>query len=309
MPRELKIKLIRGLRNLKYYPAAPSVVTIGAFDGLHLGHQAVLDSLKKYPNYRKVVILFEPLPKEFFSNTPIPRLSRLRDKLIFLDQFGVDTVLCLRFDQDFSEMTAENFIKKILIEGLNTKYLLIGDDFKFGFKQAGDFNLLKQQTAFETFPTPTFLKEGRRVASSWVRSAVMAGDFELAEFLLGRPYLLNGKVQHGDKNGRKLGFPTLNIGLSQPMAVQGVYEVRVSGIIPNQELLGVANVGTRPTFKLGVRRFLEVHLLDFNQDCYGKKIAVRFVRKIRDEKRFESLEALKNQIKIDIFSCERGALN
>lgn len=299
----MSLKLINGLHNLKNYQG-PSVVTIGAFDGMHLGHQSVIQSMQKFPG-KKIVILFEPLPKEFFSQTPIPRLSRLRDKLIILEKLGIDGVLCIKFDPKFSAMTAQEFIQEILIKGLNTQYLIIGDDFKFGFQRQGDFELLKNQKYFKTFPTETFFKNNRRVASSWVRSAVMSGDFELAKSLLGRPYVLHGKVQHGDKNGRKLGFPTLNIGLSKPMAVSGVYEVMVHGIDKNQALLGVANVGTRPTLKLGFRRFLEVHLLDFQGDCYGQKIAVEFIRKIRDEKKFESLEALKNQIQADIHSVKR----
>lgn len=293
----MPLQLIRGIHNLKNYQG-PSVVTIGAFDGMHLGHQAVIKSLDKFPG-KKVVILFEPLPKEFFSKTNMPRLSRLRDKLKYLKSMGVDAVLCIKFDQKFSELSAQDFIDKILIQGLNTRHLIIGDDFKFGFKRQGDFDLLNTQKSFKTIPTETYEQNNKRVASSWVRSAVMSGDFELAKSLLGRPYVLEGKVQHGDKNGRKLGFPTLNIGLSKPMAVSGVYAVKVRGI-GNVERLAVANIGTRPTFKLGLRRFLEVHLLNFEGDCYGLTISVEFIKKIRDEKRFESLEALKEQIKKDI---------
>jgi len=321
--QKLKIKLIRGLHNLKNFKiknSGPSVVTIGAFDGMHLGHQEVINSLKKYPG-KKVVIMFEPvLPKEFFSKSHIPRLSRLRDKLIFLDQLGIDAVLSIKFDQKFSEISPDDFIKNILIAGLDTRFLIIGDDFKFGYQRAGDFEYLKSETYFKTYPTETLLKNHKRIASSWVRELVMAGNFEGVKDLLGRAYSLSGKVGHGDKKGRVLGFPTLNIFLSKPMAVSGVYLVKVSGI-NNQIFYGVANIGTRPTLTQGLKRLLEIHLLldvppcsggpvcpSYSQareeglipNCYGLNISVEFIKKIREEKKFESLEALKAQILKDV---------
>ncbi len=304
--KSLNIKIIRGLHNLKNFQiknSGPSVVTIGAFDGMHLGHQEVINSLKKYPG-KKVVIMFEPvLPKEFFSKSPIPRLSRLRDKLIFLDQLGIDAVLAIKFNQRFSEISPDDFIKNILISGLNTRFLIIGDDFRFGFKRAGDFELLKSQTCFQTFSTLTFVKDNKRVASSWVRELVMAGDFEGVKNLLGRPYSLSGKVGHGDKKGRVLGFPTLNIFLKKPMAVSGVYLVKVVGI-ENKIFYGVANIGIRPTLTQGLKRLLEIYLFLGQEEpelnAYGLNISVEFIQKIRDEKKFESLEGLKTQIFQDV---------
>lgn len=310
---KLKIKIIRGLINLKNFQIknpGPSVVTIGAFDGMHLGHQEVINSLKKFPG-QKVVIMFEPvLPKEFFSKSNIPRLSRLRDKLLFLEKLEIDAVLFIKFDQNFSELSAQDFIKNILISGLDTRFLIIGDDFRFGFKRAGDFELLKSQNYFQTFSTPTFLNNHKRVASSWVRECVMAGDFEAVKDLLGRPYSLSGKVSHGDKQGRVLGFPTLNIFLKKPMAVSGVYLVKVVGI-ENKIFYGVANIGIRPTLTQGLKRLLEVHLIQFPEAscrggpvclpcCYGLNISVEFIKKIRDEQKFASLYELKAQILKDI---------
>lgn len=291
------MKLIRGLTNLKAL-TAPSVVTIGAFDGLHLGHQAVLEQLDTYP-YQKVVILFEPQPKEYFSKQPAPRLSRLRDKLNFLAQQGVDIAVCIRFNADFANITAAQFIDDILIKKLNCKTLVVGDDFRFGHKRLGDFDLLQADKRFDVVPTQTFQIDNARVSSSRVRDAVLSGDFTQAEVLLGRAYSLSGKVAHGDKVGRQWGFPTLNIGLSKPMVVSGVYVVQVHGLA-KAPLKGVANVGVRPTVGQGMRRFLEVHLLNFSGDCYGQKIAVDFIHKIRDEQRFESLDALKVQIANDV---------
>lgn len=290
------MQLIRGLQNLHHY-TGPSIVTIGAFDGLHAGHQAVLQQLKESP-YKSVVILFEPLPKEYFAKQPIKRLSRLRDKLHYLKASGIDAVLCIRFNERFSQMTAQQFIDVVLLQGLNTEHLIVGDDFRFGFKRQGDFTLLQQQ-GFRCESTNTYLIDDQRVSSSRVRNAVIAGEFSEAKKLLNRSYALSGKVQHGDKNGRKWGFPTLNIGLSHEMAVSGVYAVRVNGLADGP-LNGVANVGVRPTVSQGLRRFLEVHLLDFDGDCYGREIVVDFIEKIRDEVRFASLDELKAQISLDV---------
>ena len=257
-----------------------------------------MSQMDQYP-YQKVVILFEPQPKEFFSQTQTPRLSRLRDKLLFLEQQGVDAALCIRFNAQFSQMSAQQFIDEVLVEKLNCKALIVGDDFHFGHGRTGNFDLLAQDGRFEVQSTQTLKENAIRVSSSRVREAVMEGDFARAATLLGRPYTLSGKVAHGDKVGRTWGFPTLNIGLSKAMAVHGVYVVKVHGINA-QALNGVANVGTRPTVKMGLRRFLEVHLLDFTGECYGKKIEVEFLAKLRDETRFESVDALKAQIQRDV---------
>lgn len=294
------MQFIRGLQNLSRYQG-PSIVTIGAFDGLHLGHQAVLEQLKESP-YKSVVVLFEPLPKEFFSHQPMKRLSRLRDKILYLEHFGIDAVLCIHFNEAFSKMPAQAFIDGVLLEGLGTKHLIVGDDFRFGFKREGDFALLSQQ-GFACEATQTFEIDSLRVSSSRVRNAVLSGDFKLANILLGRPYALSGKVQHGDQNGRKWGFPTLNIGLSHEMAVSGVYAVKVQGV-DTRVFNGVANVGVRPTVSQGLRRFLEVHLFGYEGDCYGCPIRVEFIDKIRDEQRFASLDELKAQVNQDVLRAK-----
>jgi riboflavin kinase/FMN adenylyltransferase len=295
------MRLIRGLHSLALFKR-PCVATIGVFDGLHRGHHAVIEQVKCKARELKVpsvVILFEPQPFEFFHpDTAAPRLTRLRDKLMILKNWQVDYVLCLRFDATLAQLSPQDFIQKILIDGLHVKHLVVGDDFRFGKGRMGDFELLCQQKHFTVQDTKTLLQAGQRISSTQVRTAIAAGDFAKAEQLLGRSYVLHGKVQHGDKRGRQLGFPTLNIGSLKPMVVHGVYAVKVYGI-GNQVLNGVANVGRRPTVD-GIKRLLEVYLLDFTGDCYGRSICVEFVAKIRDEQKFTSLELLKQQIQQDV---------
>ena len=292
--------LLRNLYNAM--PHAGCVATIGVFDGLHRGHHAVIEQVKRKASELgspSVVILFEPQPFEFFHpETAAPRLTRLRDKLIILKTWQVDYVLCLRFDATFAQLSAQDFIQNILVDGLHVKHLVVGDDFRFGQGRKGDFELLCQQKRFTVEDTKTLLQDEQRISSTQVRTAIARGDFAKAEQLLGRPYVLHGKVQHGDKRGRQLGFPTLNIGSLKPMVVHGVYAVKVYGI-SDQPLNGVANVGRRPTVD-GIKRLLEVYLLDFNGDCYGRSISVEFIGKIRDEQKFTSLELLKQQIQQDV---------
>lgn len=297
----MKTQLIRGLYNLKPDPKG-CVLTIGNFDGVHLGHQALLAHLKekaKKMGLPTLAITFEPLPKEFFGYQKIvPRLTRVREKFLAMAACQIDKILFIHFNQMFADMTAEDFIQKILIQQLNVKHILIGDDFRFGKGRIGDFNLLKK--AGETYhftvdAMPSVLHENQRISSTFVREALTNANHLLAKALLGHHYQMQGKVVHGDRRGRIIGFPTANIFLHRAVTpVKGVYAVKVYGI-ENQIYQGVANVGIRPTIG-GTRSLLEVHLFDFNQEIYGKYVTVEFCEKLRDEQKFADLDLLKAQI-------------
>lgn len=296
--------LIRGLHNLKATDRG-CVATIGNFDGVHLGHQAVLAQLAEKSAEKGLptcVISFEPQSAEYFNPDSSPaRLTRLREKLIALKDFSVDKILCLAFNKTLSELTAEDFIKKILVNGLGIKYLVVGDDFRFGQDRAGNFDLLVKAGkahGFQVAHTRTFDLEGERVSSTRVRQALEQGDLRQAEKLLGRPYSMSGKVAHGDKRGRTIGFPTANVFLHRKQTpLSGVFAVKMLGL-ESDSLQGVANIGTRPTVD-GSRTLLEVHLFNFDQEIYGRHVQVEFVKKLRDETRFESFDDLKKQILID----------
>lgn len=282
------------------------VATIGNFDGLHQGHQRVIQSLIKLGQQFQLptcVILFEPHPQEFFYGEKAPaRLMRLREKINYLQLLTVDRVLCLRFNKRLAECTAARFVQEILVDKLGVKGLIIGDDFRFGKERQGDFCFLQklgQKYGFKVFSTPTVLFENERIGSSWVRKAVKQADFKLAALLLGRPFRLSGRVIYGDQRGRLLGFPTANIRLHrQVLPLQGVFIVNVYGLAETA-LPGVVNCGKRPTIN-GLKNLLEVHLLGFDQTIYGRFIEVEFLKKIRDEKKFDSLEGLQQQITKDV---------
>lgn len=296
------MRLIRGTTHLPSNHT-PHVITIGAFDGMHLGHQAVLTELKAQAAHHQAkttVILFEPQPKEFFSRSVLPRISLLRDKLDFLKQFGIDQVVCLRFNATLANLSADDFIQNILLP-LNPRHMVLGDDFRFGRGRTGDFAQLcrvGQHHGFTVQDTPTLRNAEGRISSSQVRTALQSGEFTRAQQLLGRPYALLGKVQHGAKLGRKLGFPTINLKLNRPVVVSGIYRVEVFGL-QEQPLIGAASIGTRPAVN-GKRRLLEVYLLNFTGDCYGKRVKVIFTHEIRAEQDFPSLQALQTQIAHDI---------
>jgi riboflavin kinase/FMN adenylyltransferase len=299
------MELIRGLHNL-----APRhrgcVATIGNFDGVHLGHQAVIGQLAEKARALKlpsVVVLFEPQPQEFFQGKQAPpRLTRLREKLLALRRFDVDRVLCLRFDARLAGLSADAFIRDILVEGLGVHYLSVGDDFRFGKGRRGDFRLLADagsEHGFEVAPMGTFTLDDGRVSSTRIREALASGDLAQAARLLGRPYQMCGRVAHGDKRGRTIGIPTANLHLHrQVVPLKGVYVVEVFGLGP-RAVAGVANIGTRPTVD-GTRTLLEVHLFDFNQDIYGHYLDVAFLAKLRDEQRFASFDELKARIFRDV---------
>lgn len=298
------MELIRGIHNL-HARHRGCVATIGNFDGVHLGHQAVLGQLAEKGaelHLPTTVITFEPQPQEYFSHGEIPpRLTRFREKIKALRRYSVDRVLCLPFNRALAEMEAEAFIRRVLVDGLGIRYLVVGDDFCFGKGRRGDFTMLQRAGAahgFEVVNMHTFEIEGGRVSSTRIREALQAGNLSLAEQLLGRPYRMCGRVAHGDKLGRTIGFPTANIFLHRKKTpVDGVFAVEMFGI-EGEPVAGVANVGTRPTVD-GTRSLLEVHLFDFSAEIYGRYVHVDFLHRIREERRFDSFEALKKQILSD----------
>jgi len=300
------MRLIQGLADLKL-PEKGCVATIGNFDGVHVGHRRVIEKLAEAGrrlDLPVVVVLFEPQPREyFFPNEAPARLTRLREKLARLAELPVDRVLLLRFNRHLADLLPENFIRHILLEGLRIKYLVVGDDFRFGRNRLGNFALLQQagrEFGFEVADTPSVLVDGRRASSTLIREALAAGDLDGAARLLGRRYSVCGRVVHGDKRGRMLGFPTANILMRRKNTpVQGVFAVTMTGI-GERPLPGVANVGIRPTVAGGQTVLLETHLLDFSGDLYGKQAEIVFHRKLRDEKRFDGLAELQAQIERDV---------
>jgi riboflavin kinase/FMN adenylyltransferase len=298
------MELVRGLHNLRPQHRG-CAATIGSFDGVHLGHQALLEKLSDEGRARSLpvtLITFEPQPREYFSpgSTP-PRLTRFREKLEALQCCPVDRVVCLRFSDALAALTADEFIRRLLIDGLGVEYLVVGDDFRFGKNRKGNKALLQQSAELHGFQLGTledFEMGGERVSSTRVREALESGDLGTAGALLGRPYSMCGRVAHGDKRGRTIGFPTANIFLHRAsVPVSGVFAVEMLGI-DDAPIAGVANVGTRPTVD-GSRALLEVHLFDFARDIYGHHVQVRFVKKLREERKFDSFEHLKQQIQLD----------
>lgn len=283
-----------------------AVLTIGNFDGAHLGHQALLALLTgkaRELGLPAVVLTFEPHPREYFSPADAPaRLASLREKLLLLDAAGVDRSYICRFDARLAAQTAERFIEDTLVRGLRVRHLFIGDDFRFGARRQGTFDMLRaagERHGFGVESMPTLVLDGERVSSSAVRSALAEADLDHAARLLGRPYSIAGRVSHGDKLGRQLGFPTANIQMKHRRpALTGVYAVSVEGLA-ERRIAGVANVGVRPTATSRGRARLEVHLFDWTQNCYGAHIRVHFLHKLREEHKFESLDALRAQIARD----------
>ncbi|WP_456372821.1 bifunctional riboflavin kinase/FAD synthetase [Thiolapillus sp.] len=305
------MQLIRGQHNLR--PAHRGcVATIGNFDGVHLGHQAVFRALrKKAGDYGlpSTVILFEPQPMEFFCPDQAPaRLTRLREKLIHVRACGIDRVLLLEFNQHLAGQEARDFIQTVLVDGLGIRHLYVGDDFRFGRKRQGDFSLLVEQGSEQGFGVEsmdTVCHENCRISSTRIRMALEAGDFSTAESCLGRSYQICGRVAHGNQRGRSIGFPTLNINLHRRVSpLTGVFAVRVQGL-RDEDLPGVANIGTRPTVDGQGLPLLEVHLFDFSEQVYGRQVGVSFVSRIREERRFSSFEELKIQISRDAAEARR----
>lgn len=297
-------------------PATPHAVTIGNFDGVHLGHQAILAQVKAAAarlGIPSCVVTFEPHPRELFSPLSAPtRLSSLREKCELLFEHGIERVQVLRFNRAFAALSADEFIDRVLVKGLNAKWVMIGDDFCFGAKRSGDFAHLKRAgdaLGFEVHAMHT-VKTGEgdnamRVSSSAVREILSGGDVGRASKLLGRPYSISGRVVHGDKLGRQLGWPTANVELRHNRPpLTGIYAVRVEGL-SEKPLDGVASLGIRPTVTDSGKIKLEVYIFDFDEDIYGRHIRVDFLKKIRDEEKFPDLESLKKQIAQDADDARR----
>ncbi|MBW8184448.1 bifunctional riboflavin kinase/FAD synthetase [Shewanella nanhaiensis] len=311
------MELIRGINNI--LPAHHGcVLTIGNFDGVHRGHAEVISKLVKKArqlNVPATLMTFEPQPQEMFRGDSAPaRLSTLRDKIVLLEELGIDRLVCINFNTKFAEMPAEDFIDKLLVKSLGVKYLVVGDDFCFGKERMGNFDMLRasgEKHQFAVVSTQSFLLGDKRVSSTEIRGLLAKGKMEQARRLLGHPFTLSGRVAHGEEIGRTIGFPTANIALKRKVSpVRGVFAVKLywddSDIYD-----GVANVGFRPTVN-GQKCQLEVHLFDFDGDLYGRTVEVELVAKIRDEQPFQSLEALRKQINNDadkakaLLGCDAG---
>lgn len=285
-------------RHLNGLPNSKRALAIGNFDGLHLGHQALLKNLTAQAGQKMLspaVMTFEPHPREFFTPQNAPaRLSSMREKLEYFKEAGVQEVFVCRFNQAFAGVSAHDFMHQMLKQALNVNAILVGEDFKFGAKRLGNVQDLIQ-TGFDLTPFPEVVVGQTRVSSTRVRDALAIGDLNQAQLLLGRPYSISGKVVHGAKRGRQLGYPTANVHMRHERpALTGVYAVKLDG------LNGVANLGVRPTIAGVPKLMLEVHVFDFDGDLYDQHVHVQFYHKIRDEMKFASLDALKAQIANDV---------
>jgi len=293
-----------GVNNLA--SSGPSVVTIGAFDGIHLGHQAIMSQAVKKARAEGLTataLILEPLPREYFSRDEAPpRILPLREKVEAIFGCGIDRVVCLRFNAALSALSPEDFVKDILVEGLAAREIIVGEDFRFGSNRAGNHALmaaLAEQHGFEITLPDTVEVGGDRVSSTRIRQLLRNADFAQAATLLGRPFAVSGRVCPGKQMGRQLGVPTANIALRRRRSpVLGTFAVKVD--IGDQIVPGVANVGVRPTINRVAKPQLETHLFDFNEDLYGRRIHVEFCLKLREEQRFHSVDALREQIQQDI---------
>ncbi|ANE57170.1 MULTISPECIES: bifunctional riboflavin kinase/FAD synthetase [Methylomonas] len=305
------MRLIRGLNHLDPLRNG-CVLTIGNFDGLHLGHRLVIEKLAEHGRRLQlptVAMVFEPQPLEYFLADHAPsRLTRLREKAIQFAKLPIDELLVMPFKRSLADCDAEQFIADILVRRLNVKHLVVGDDFHFGKARRGNFALLQHRGetyGFSVEDSHSFELAGLRVSSTLIRDALGEGDLAQAKLMLGRDYSVCGRVAHGDKRGRELGFPTANVRMQRKNTpIVGVYAVTMTGL-DGKEYQGVANVGSRPTVDGGAKVVLETHLFNFNKDIYGHYVEVHFKHKLRDEIRFDSLDALKRQIGLDVAQAQR----
>ena len=303
------IKIIRGLNNIREKHAG-AVVTIGNFDGVHIGHQMILRRVNQEAKRLKtqsMLICFEPQPKEFFDVYKAPaRLTRFREKVELLAEQGISQVLCLKFNEEVRKMSSNRFTS-LLVDQLKVRALFVGDDFKFGNDRRGDFSSLKEAGSKNNFPVHNMYTldfQAERVSSTRIRDSLAVGEFQLAEKLLGHPFSISGKVIYGRQLGRTIGIPTANIQLHRYVApISGVFACNV--FIGAELFFGVANVGVRPTVDdANLTPILEVHLLNFNRMIYGESVKVVFLKKLRDEKKYEDLSALKSAINQDVRNAE-----
>ncbi len=303
------MKVFRGLPNAE--SRAACALTIGNFDGVHRGHQALLARVREAATRLGVeaaVMTFEPHPREFFarlagdlSKAPT-RIANLRDKLQSLDNAGVDRVIVEHFNAHFASMSPDDFVEKVLVQGLHVKWLMVGEDFCYGSKRAGNLATLREagkKYGFHVEALPTVMNDGTRISSSAVRAALAASDFALAAQLLGHPYAVSGHVAHGKKLGRTIGFPTMNLRVAHKRpAISGVFVVEVHGLA-DKPLPGVASLGVRPTIEDEGRVLLETYVFDYNEQCYGKVVRVEFLKKLRDEEKYVDLPTLTAAIERD----------
>ena len=296
-------------RNYRHFPfervADGCVATIGSFDGLHLGHQALLGHVvdeSRRLGLPSVVMSFEPTPKEFFlSDRPPARLMRFREKFEALEAAAIDIFFCPRFNAAMRNIAADAFIRQILVHALNVRHLVVGDDFRFAQDRQGHLDMLRRAGRaldFTVEQMSSVVVDGQRVSSSVIRESLWTGELQLADRLLGRPYRMSGRVIPGEKMGRLLGYPTANVNLNRKQsAVMGIFAVRVSGRRWGP-LNAVASIGTRPTFE-GTKPLLEVHIFDFDKDIYGEYIHVDFVARLRGQEKFDDVNALVEQMHRD----------
>lgn len=298
------MELVRGLVNITEQHKN-CVLTIGNFDGVHIGHQYVIEKLKQVATERNVpaaVMLFEPQPQEvFLQDNAAARVLTFREKYQKLKKMGLDRLICIRFNPAFAAMSPELFIEDLLVRKLGVKHLIVGDDFRFGAKRAGDFSLLQQEATklgFSVDDSQTFKYSNQRASSTEVRRYLNESRFECVKDLLAEPFIFQGKVIHGQKNGRQFGFPTANIAVKRKvLPIKGVFGVKA--IVAGQELFGVANIGNKPTLD-GIKPLLEVNLFNFSGDIYGQRLTIEPLFKIRDEQKFDSIDQLVQQIKADV---------
>ena len=309
--------LIRGIGNIetfnKRFPNQSMSGTIGNFDGLHLGHKAILDQVKdkaKESSSTSLVFFTEPHASEYFAakddnSTPPPRICPWREKVKLLKNFGIDFAFFLQFNKSLKTMTPQSFLDDVLAQ-LNLKNLIIGDDFRFGAHRAGDFELLKnwgKSNGTDVIVNETVLSDGKRVSSTRIREALLNSDFDLAKKLLGRPYTFSGKVVFGQQLGRIIGVPTANLWIpKQRLPIAGVYAVKC--VLAGKLFNGIANMGIRPTVD-GSKPVLEIHIFNFNESIYGQRLTVEFKNKLRDEKKFDNIDLLKEQIIQDISQAKK----
>ncbi|MGQ4005629.1 bifunctional riboflavin kinase/FAD synthetase [Francisellaceae bacterium CB300] len=292
----------------KLISTAPKAIAIGSFDGVHLGHQAIIAELKKISqtyNLEPYIFFFEPLPKEFFMKENAPsRVYDFRNKVLNIKKTGIDNVICQKFNQKFANIDANDFVD-FLTKKLNVKHIIVGDDFKFGKARKGNYELLKKLSAENDFTVDkisTLNLDNHRVSSTDIRKAFLNSDLETVTDLLGHPYQINGRVIHGQQNGRKIGFHTANLKLLKNSILKGVFLTKT--YIDSNSYYGVTNAGTRPTVD-GKSNLLETHFFDFSDDIYGKHITVEIVRFIRAEKKFANFDELKKQIAKDIQTAKK----
>jgi riboflavin kinase/FMN adenylyltransferase len=303
------------LRGLSSPDSQPIAITIGNFDGVHLGHQALLNKLKSEAEARGLetaVLVFEPHPREFFAPQQAPaRLTNLREKLECFEALGLQRVFVCHFDATLAQTSARDFIQT-LHEHMHVRFALIGDDFRFGNARSGDFALMEKigaQLGFSVHAMHSVMQNDLRISSTGVRLALTQGNLKLAQSLLGRPYSISGRVEHGKQVGHQLGYPTANIQLKHNLApLAGIFVVRVR-IESGSWINGVASLGVRPTIEHNGQPVLEVHLFNFSDDLYEKHLHVDFLHKLRDEMKFDDLEILKKQIALDVAHAEEYFLS